>query len=171
MLPQDGARILAAVCDGDLEPIKRLVINREADEYSRGAAVAALALLSVWGEVPRDTIIEYFAWLAGEGLEREPSYVWSALAIESADIEALAIFPALRRAYDEGLIDPRTMRRSELDDVHLQRPGLAPHLPESRTTWKEVRHARFGHVSEHAERGCVLGWCCNQLATSRLRWR
>jgi hypothetical protein len=45
---QDGARILAAVCDGDLEPIKRLVLNRDADEFSRGVAVAALALLAVW---------------------------------------------------------------------------------------------------------------------------
>ena len=67
---QDGARILAAVCDGDLEPIKRLVLNRDADEFSRGVAVAALALLAVWAEVPRDTILDYFAWLAREGLER-----------------------------------------------------------------------------------------------------
>ena len=99
--PQDGARILAAVCDGDLEPIKRLVLNRDADEFSRGVAVAALALLAVWAEVPRDIVVDYFAWLAREGLEREPSYVWSALATESADIEALAVFPELRRAYDE----------------------------------------------------------------------
>ena len=106
-MTQDGARILAAVCDGDLEPIKRLVLNRDADEFSRGIAVAALALLSVWGEVPRDTILDYFAWLAREGLERQASYVWGALAAESADIEALGVFPELRRAYDEGLIDPK----------------------------------------------------------------
>lgn len=117
VLTQDGARILAAVCDGDLEPIKRLVLNRAADEFSRGVAVAALALLAVWAEVPRDTIVDYFTWLAREGLEREPSYVWSALATESADIEALAVFPELHRAYDDELIDPQTVGRSELDDV------------------------------------------------------
>src|SRR5437667_6784028 len=39
---QDGARIPAAVCDGDLEPIKRLVLNRDADEFSRGVAVARM---------------------------------------------------------------------------------------------------------------------------------
>jgi hypothetical protein len=123
VLTQDGARILAAVCDGDLEPIKRLVLSRDPDEYSRGIAVAALALLSVWGEVPRDHILDYFAWLAREGLEREPSYVWSALAAESADIEAVAIFPELRRAYDEGLIDPRTIGRAELDEVEASPRG------------------------------------------------
>jgi hypothetical protein len=123
VLTQDGARILAAVCDGDLEPIKRLVLNRDADEFSRGAAVSALALLSVWAEVPRDTILDYFAWLAREGLEREPCYVWSALATESADLEALAVFPELRRAFDEGLIDPQTMGRSELDEVQASPRG------------------------------------------------
>ena len=68
---QDGARILAAVCDGDLEPIKRLVLNRAADEFSRGVAIAALALLAAWAEVPRDAVVDYFAWLAREGLERQ----------------------------------------------------------------------------------------------------
>jgi Protein of unknown function (DUF1186)/SEC-C motif len=123
VLTQDGARILAAVCDGDLEPIKRLVLNRDADEFSRGVTVAALALLAVWAEVPRDVIVDYFTWLAREGLEREPSYAWSALATESADIEALAVFPELRRAYDEELIDPQTVGRSELDDVEASPRG------------------------------------------------
>jgi hypothetical protein len=116
-------RILAAVCEGDLEPIKRLVLNRDADEFSRGVAVAALALLAVWAEVPRHTMVDYFAWLAREGLEREPSYVWSALASESADMEALVVFPELRRAYDDGLIDPRTIGRSELDEVEASPRG------------------------------------------------
>ena len=110
VLTQDGARILAAVYDGDLEPIKRLVLNRDADEFSRGVAVAALALLAVWAEVPHDTILDYFAWLAREGLERQTNYVWGALATESADIEAIAVFPDLRRAYDRGFIDPEGSR-------------------------------------------------------------
>src|SRR5439155_26201828 len=112
VLTQDGARILAAVCDGDLEPIKRLVLNRTADEFSRGIAIAALALLAVWGEVPRDTIVDYFTGLAREGLEREPRYVCSALAAESADIDALAVFRALRWAFDDGLIDPESIARA-----------------------------------------------------------
>jgi len=123
VLTQDGGRILAAVCDGDLEPIKRLVLDRDADEFSRGVAVAALALLAVWAEVPRDVIVDYFTWLARAGLEREPSYVWSALATESADIEALAVFPELRRAYAEGLIDPQTIGCTELDDVEASPRG------------------------------------------------
>jgi hypothetical protein len=123
VLPQDGARIVAAVCDGDLEPIKRLVLNRDGDEFSRGIAVGALALLAVWAEVPRDTILDYFAWLAREGLERQRNYVWGALAAECADIEAIAVFPYLRRAYDQGFIDPQVIGRSELDEVEASPRG------------------------------------------------
>ena len=152
---QDGARILAAVCDGDLEPIKRLVLNRDADEFSRGVAVAALALLAVWAEVPRDIIVEYFVWLAREGLEREPSYVWSALATESADIEALAVFPELRCAYDEELIDLRTVGRAELDDVEASpRGGLLERMKERYPPIDDVAEAtswwaRFGRLASN----------------------
>jgi Protein of unknown function (DUF1186) len=158
-LTQDGARILAAVCDGDLEPIKWLVLNRDADEFSRGVAVAALALLAVWAEVKRDAIVDHFAWLAREGLEREPSYVWNALAAESADIEALAAFPELRRAYDEGLIDPQTIGRSELDNVEASLRGTVLERMKDRhppiddvakaTSW----WARFGRLASNRRAG------------------
>src|SRR5690606_8391412 len=47
---QDGSRILAAVCDGDLGPIVRLAANPDANEYCRGAAIEALGLLAAWAE-------------------------------------------------------------------------------------------------------------------------
>jgi hypothetical protein len=123
IVTQDGARILAAVCDGDLAPIKTLILNREADQFGRGNGVSALALLAAWAEVPREPIIEYFFWLAREGLEREPGQVWDSLASEAADIEAFAVFPELRRAYRDGLVDPQFMRVDELDEAETAIPG------------------------------------------------
>lgn len=123
IVTQDGARILAAVCDGDLTPIKRLILNRDADQYGRGAGVSALALLAAWAEIPREPVVEHFLWLAEEGLEREPNQVWDSLVAESADIEALVVFPALRRAYSEGLADPQSMSPEELAEVESAPPG------------------------------------------------
>lgn len=114
---QDGGRMLASVFDGDFEPLKSLILNRQANEYCRGQAVEAMALLAVWGEVPRETVEERFLWLAREGLEQEESQVWNELAAATADIEALGVFPALRHAYEEGWIDPGFMSPSELDEV------------------------------------------------------
>jgi hypothetical protein len=123
IVTQDGARILAGVCDGDLEPIKALILNRQAHEYGRSAGVSALALLAAWAEVPRAHIIDSLLWLAREGLEREPGAVWDALAFASADIEALEIFAELRRAYDDGLVNSQSIERSELDEVEAMPRG------------------------------------------------
>jgi hypothetical protein len=123
VVTQDGRRILAAVCDGDLEPIKALVVDRSANEYGRSAGVTALALLAAWAEVPRESIVTTFLWLAREGLEREPSQVWNSLAADSADIEALVVFPELRRAYADGLIERQFMQPSELDEVEAASRG------------------------------------------------
>ncbi len=116
-ITQDGKRFLASVCDGNLEPIKQLVLNREADEYCRAAAIEALALLAIWGEVPRQPIEEYFAWLAREGLSRERNHVWASLCSACLDLEALGVFPELRRAYDDGLIEAGYISREEVDEV------------------------------------------------------
>ena len=136
IVTQDGARILAAVCDGDLAPIKALILNREADEYGRAGGVTALALLAGWAEVPRQPIVEYFQWLARDGLEREPGAVWDSLAADSADIEAVAVFPELRRAYDEGLIDPQFMAPEELDEAESAPRGRM--LERLRTRWPPI---------------------------------
>ena len=123
IVTQDGARILAAVSDGDLTPIKSLILNRDADQYGRGAGVSALALLAAWAEIPREPVVEYFLWLAEEGLEREPNQVWDSLVAESADIEALVVFPALRGAYRDGLADPQSMAPEELAEIESAPPG------------------------------------------------
>jgi hypothetical protein len=41
----------------------------------------------------------------------------------SRNIEALAVFPDVRRAYDQGLIDPQVIGRSELDEVEASPRG------------------------------------------------
>jgi hypothetical protein len=123
IVTQDGARILAAVCDGDLTPIKALILNRDADEYGRGNGVSALALLAAWAELPVEAITEYFLWLAHEGLERQPGQVWNSLASDAADIEALAVFPEIRRAFADGLVDPQFMAPEELEEAQSAPPG------------------------------------------------
>ena len=124
VVTQDGAKILAAVSNGDLAPIKALILNREADEYGRGAGITALALLTVWGEAAREEIVDHFLWLAREGLEREHSQVWDSLAAECADLEALEVFPAIRQAYADGLVDPQCMAtlRARRGGIRTARP-------------------------------------------------
>lgn len=136
MVTQDGARILASVCDGHLQPIVELATDRHANEYGRGAGVQALTLLAAWLEVPREQIITRLLWLGREGLEREPGQVWDSWAAACADIEAFEVFPDIRRAYVEGLTDPRFMHPSELDTVEASPPGQL--LASTRERWHPI---------------------------------
>ena len=116
-ITQSGDRLLAGVCDGDLQPIKDLILNRNANEYCRSAAIGALTVLVAWKELPHQTVSDYFLWLAREGLEREPGFTWDALTCSCADIECIDVFPELRLAYDEGLVGENMMGRLELDEI------------------------------------------------------
>jgi hypothetical protein len=145
---QDGKRFLASVCDGDLEPIKQLVLNRGANEYCRGQAVEALALLAIWGEVSRSPIEEYFLWLAREGLEREGSFVWVSLCSACLDLEAVGVFPELRRAYDDGLIEADCISREEVDEVEAGPRGK----------WIERQRERHPPIADVAE--ATAWWGC-----------
>ena len=120
-----GARLLASVCAGDLEPIKQLIQNPEANEFCRWAALDSLAVLAAWGERPMLEIMEYFRWLAREGLERQENCVWSALCSACADLELIPVFDDVRRAYNQGLIDNQFIHLQELDEIEAAPDGLA----------------------------------------------
>lgn len=114
---QDGRRFLASTCAGQVNAIKALILDRQADGFCRGEAIGALAVLAAWGDVSYDSVEEHLLWLAREGLEREPGAHWDCLALYCADIGAREVFPELRRAYAEELIDETLVGPSELEDA------------------------------------------------------
>jgi hypothetical protein len=121
---QSGARFLASICGGDLDPIKSIILNRAANPNCRGQAVKSLAVLVAWNERPREEIEGYYLFLAREGLERERGVVWDQLAEACLDIEALAVFPELRQAFEQGLIDTTSVKAEELTEVEQAPRGV-----------------------------------------------
>ena len=59
-----------------------------------------------------------------------------ATAWREADIEAVEIFPDLRRAYADGLVDPRSMHLDELDEVEAAPRGSQ--LEETRERYPPI---------------------------------
>jgi Protein of unknown function (DUF1186) len=47
LVTEDLGRILASVCDGNIEPIQQLIENRQANEYVRSSALNSLVILVV----------------------------------------------------------------------------------------------------------------------------
>ena len=119
--------------------------------------------------MPREEIVSHFLWMAREGLEREASQVWNSLAGSSAEIEAIEVFPDLRRAYDDGLVNPKYLSLSELNAVEAQPRGEM--LAETRDRYPPIddvaeETAWWGEFNRTPERtagpeplpGAAEGW-------------
>jgi hypothetical protein len=98
--------VLASVCGGELEGIKSVIENEDADQWARGAAVSSLGTLVAAGQKSREEIVSYFACLFRGKLVREWSHVWDSLVADSADLYPAELIDDIEQAYEEGLVDP-----------------------------------------------------------------
>lgn len=105
LLTEELPRFMAAVCGGDLEPIKGMIENPKVNEYVRCSCMETLVALVVWGEVERATVIEYFRGLFDGKLERDAPFIWGILVNACCDLYPEELLPEIERAYADGLVD------------------------------------------------------------------
>ena len=90
VVTEDLGQILASVSDGNIELVKVLIENPQANEFVRSAALNSLMVLVAQEVISRELVIEYFEELFSSKLtkelseENEPSLIWSNLVINSA---------------------------------------------------------------------------------------
>lgn len=100
------SQILGSIYDGDPTPLEKLIESEEVNEYVRNAAIDAFLVLEHSGQMPRDQVVSYFQQLFGGRLQRTYSYVWNGLVSAVADMPAPELLEDVRRAYEDGLVDP-----------------------------------------------------------------
>ena len=122
---EDLGRVLASVCGGDLEGIRGLIVNADADPSGRVAALDSLVILAVAGQQPRDEVAAYFAELCRGGLERKPSPVWDALISGCLDLCCSELLDDIRQAYADGLVDPEFIALKDVKDDLAAGPEAA----------------------------------------------
>lgn len=105
-ITEDLDRIIASVCDGDTEPIKRLIENSGIDEYVRISAIRVFLVLFSQNIVSRSEVIEYYKTLFNGGLERKFSEIWGGLISACCDINAFELLEDIRKVFDEELVEP-----------------------------------------------------------------
>lgn len=104
IVTDDLGRILASVSDGNIEPIKQLIENPEANEYVRGAALEALLVLVAQEVIPREQVIQYYAKLFST-LSKADYYIQTTLVINSAQLCAVELQEQIDRAFEEESVD------------------------------------------------------------------
>jgi hypothetical protein len=109
-------KVLASVCGGDMQGIRSIIENTDADEWVRGAALGGLATLVAAGVTSREEILSYFASLFHGKLTDKNEIVWSDLVVYSTDLYATELLGDIEKAYEEGLVDPTIICMDDVRD-------------------------------------------------------
>lgn len=113
-------RILASIFDGNVSPIQDVVENKKLNPWIRAGALDTLMVL--WKEdiLSREQVISYLHELLAHKLEREPSYVWDAVALIAYDLHPKELEADLLTAIKAKLIEPVVLNESSLADCLAQ---------------------------------------------------
>jgi hypothetical protein len=116
VVTEDLGRIIASVFDGNLDPIKQLIENREVNEYVRGAAIDSLMTLVAQNIITRTEVVEYFKELFQEKLDRIPEdYILNKLVIDTCYLCPIELKSDIEKVFEDGIIDPMFIRRGDVD--------------------------------------------------------
>jgi hypothetical protein len=108
-------RMLASLNHGDVATIQRLIEDPEVSEWVRGGALGALEEMVFSGQLSREEVVAYLGDLLAGKLERQHSNAWNCLVSVAANLHATELAPKLRRAFEEGLVDPFFTSPEELE--------------------------------------------------------
>lgn len=162
VVTEDLGKIFYSVCHGDIEPLKSLIENSNANEFVRAAGLKCLLIMVATGQKSRSEIIDYYKELFNTKLERHASHVWDALASYSCRLYPEEVFSEIKRALDEGLVDPFFMGFESIQEAIKKGKDEILYDLEKRNSYKY--RSIDDTVSE------LRGWACfNQPESNKDR--
>jgi len=128
--------LLYRTCDGNLEGIKALIVNREADQYVRCAAMEALSYAVAFDPSRRDEVVQFLQGLfTGEEADKE-SHFWGNLAATLCDIHPVESMELIRKGFDDKLISTGFISFSNVEEANTR--GMEEAM-ESLQKWVTAR--------------------------------
>lgn len=128
---EDLANILASVSMGDTRLIVELAENKEAEEFTRAAAIRSWLALVVSGDRSREEAMAYYKSLFEGGLEDRNEVVWSELVDAANDLYPEELYDHIKKAYDDGLVDEYIVHPEWVDEqIDLGKDAVLADLPE-----------------------------------------
>jgi hypothetical protein len=119
-------RVMAAVFDGDPQPLYDVILNENADEFVRSRMFEALAMAALREEIARAEVAEFLRFCFPK-LQAEPGcFVWNGWQSAVAFLGLEDMTPLVQQAFDEQWIDPSWMELKHfLEDLRLavDQPG------------------------------------------------
>jgi hypothetical protein len=122
-------RVMAAVFDGDPEPLYQIIRDPDADEYIRSKMCQVIAMPTRRGELPREATAAFLRDCFSQLEPKQDCYVWSGWVNAVAWLGLTELTPLARQAFQRGSIDPDwlTFKDFEQDLQHsIDHPEADP---------------------------------------------
>ena len=129
-LTESAHVVMAAVFDGDPEPLYELILDAKADKFARSGMFDALVILAVNGDLPRAEV-ERFLRLCPSRLEPAHGVVWEGWQGAVAMLGLEDLRPIAKEAFDSGAVPP-DMTEYEYFEHDLRYALAHPEAPHER---------------------------------------
>ncbi len=103
---EDLPAILLRTCNGSVDRIKELILNKVADDYCRISATQALTHAVVEGFETREAVLSFLCNLFTGTEADSASDFWGFLAMNIKSLYPEACMATIEKAYEDGLIHP-----------------------------------------------------------------
>lgn len=106
MITEDLGIMLFRTYNGSVDDLKRLIVNKDAYEYCRGAALDALTYAVVEGMVSREETLDFLSTLfTGDEDNNPDSGFWTFVADSIRDLYPEELMPLIEQAFERDMID------------------------------------------------------------------
>jgi hypothetical protein len=113
-------RVMAAVFDGDPQPLYDVILNENADEFARSRMLEVLAVVALRGELAREEVAQFLHDCFAKFQAEAGSFVWNGWQTAVAFLRFEEMKPLVEQAFDEQWIHPSLLEyRHFLEDFRI----------------------------------------------------
>ncbi len=157
-------RVMAAVFDGDPQPLYDIILDPNAEEFIRAGMCEALAMVTLRGDLDRALAGRFFRDAFIELQPQRQNFVWVGWQSAIAMLGMSDLIILVKKAFHRGFIDSHVLGFEHFEqDLRrgIERPG-EPWRPDDR------EYAVFGDTIDE-----LSGWYCftEQYSKDQERWR
>ena len=117
MITETLPALLCRTACGNYDAIKGLVLDRDAEEFVRTAAMESLLLAVASGDLNRDEVIAFYGTLFDESLARPDENFWPGLVDKLLDLYPGELIEQIREVYAKGRIKECDTGTAEIDKI------------------------------------------------------
>ena len=144
-------RVMAAVFDGDPQPLYDVVLEPAADEYVRARLCEAVAMVTLRGELPRAEAERFLRTCYSDIVPKSDCFVWHGWQSAIAMLGLVELKPLVEQAFQRGSVSREWLSFQHFE--HDLRRGMEESAPEPHGPAEE--YSLFGDTIEE-----LSTWYC-----------